>query len=113
MSLEPILDYEAFYQKLYDLQLSEIIENQNLRLSYKDIIRISNGMNYDIFKDKCTLFQNKKINSIYFYKIGLKKKIPLRRLLYMNYINPNIKGLILKTTCKTPGCFTLKHFKIN
>ena len=102
-----------FYLDLFDNQIVEIITNQKVRLNHNDILRIFNKMSGSIFNEDCVFYDNKKNNSyLSFFKKETCGKIPLKRLLYMNYVNPDLEKKTLKSTCGNKGCCCLEHIYI-
>jgi hypothetical protein len=104
--------------------LSKLIKNQkndislDKKLTFTDLIRISNNLPSDIFSDNCCIWlgyvtnlKSKKNNCYisFFYK---NKKVSLHRLLFSNYIGNINNNEYIKYTCNNKGtCCTLNHMK--
>lgn len=102
-------------ESLVDGQLKVI--RPEYRLSYKDLIRITKNINVDIFGSECCLWDG-YVNNLYNPKKGRyinfyfnKKKRPLHRLIYNNFVGELNKGEYVKYNCCNNGyCINIKHF---
>jgi hypothetical protein len=109
-----------------DKILIELIKNQkkiinnDKKLLYTDLKRISKYLTISIFGDECsiwngyiTVIKNDEKNSyINFYFSG--KKYSLHRLLYMNYIGELLDSEYIKFKCINKGkCCNINHFYKN
>ncbi len=105
------------------LILTELIKNQNKninndkKLLYNDLKRISKYLNKSIFDNECslwtgyvTIIKNDDKNSyINFYFNG--RKYALHRLLFINYIGDLADSEYLKFKCVNKGkCCNINHF---
>lgn len=106
MNLE---DQATLFYNLYDKQIEEVYPDQSRRINHGDIVRLFKHLSGDIFSNKCVVFRNKRKQSINFFKRELNSKIPLRRLVYMNYVDVDIKNCLIKSTCKLTGCVCINH----
>jgi hypothetical protein len=89
--------------------------NSDMKLDFKDIQRILNNINTDIFDNKiCCLWNGyitKSYNLNYINFFFKKRKIALNRLLYINFIGELDDDSYLKYICKNKGiCCNINHF---
>jgi hypothetical protein len=100
--------------------LYELIKNQrnnisNKKLSYNDIKKISENLNESIFNNNtCSLWYGGNLNNNYinFYFNG--KKVPLQRLLFINYIDDLNNNEYIKYKCSNKGiCCNINHLYKN
>ncbi len=107
---------------LYDLIINQRnIINNNMRLSYNDLKRISKYLITTIFNNNdCCIWngylstiKNNKHNYINFF--FNKKKYSLQRLLYINYIDDLNNNEYIKYNCDNKGgCCNINHiYKVN
>ena len=107
---------------LYDLIINQRnIINNNMRLSYNDLKRISKYLITSIFNNNdCCIWngylstiKNNKHNYINFF--FNKKKYSLQRLLYINYIDDLNNNEYIKYNCDNKGsCCNINHiYKVN
>lgn len=89
--------------------------NPLMKLDFKDIQRILNNIDTDIFDENiCCIWngyitKSYKLNYINFFL--KKKKIALNRLLYINFIGELDDSSYLKYKCKNKGiCCNINHF---
>lgn len=88
---------------------------QDKKLTFSDLKRLSSNLNNDIFGTECSIWNGyitnlnneKKCYISFFFK---SKKVALHRLLYINFINDLSDNDYLKFTCENKGkCCTLSH----
>lgn len=104
--------------------LVELLEKQkkdvdnNIKLQYDDLRRITKYINTSIFSNNCCVWtghvantnNKKKCKYINFY--FKNKKVALHRLLYSNYIGPLKKKEYLKFSCNNRGlCCNVTHLE--
>ena len=121
------IDKTNVENNLFNLLLNELIHkqriniNNNMRLSFNDLKRITKYLTSSIFhENNCCLWngyvttlKNNKHNYINFF--FNKKKYSLQRLLYINYIGDLYHNEYIKYKCPFKGnCCNINHFyKVN
>jgi hypothetical protein len=109
------MENNIILKKLIKNQIKNI--NKEFKLSNADLIRISNNIDQDIFKENCCIWKgyitnnnNDRAKYINFY--FNKKKIALHRLLYINFVGELNKNEYIKYTCNNKGkCCNINHIK--
>ena len=100
-------------KKMLNKQILNI--KPDMKLDFKDIQRILNNINTDIFDKKLCCIWNgyitKSYNLNYINFFFKKRKIALNRLLYINFIGDLDENSYLKYICKNKGiCCNINHF---
>lgn len=84
--------------------------NNNLRLSYPDLKRISKYVDDNFFTDKCCIWNTKATQTDYITFYYKKKKVSLCRILYYNFVDDLEKTDYLKYICDNKGkCCNVSH----
>ena len=108
---------DIIMDEMVNKQLNNI--NHKYYLTYFDKFRIRKKIRKSLFDDKCTFFhayitKEKKHGYCSVHIFYNKKKVMLKGLLYINYINPNLNNnQKITNTCENPLiCINVNHLKI-
>lgn len=107
----------SIMKELLNYQRHNVVNDKFLK--YNDIKRISKYLDKSIFDEyECTLWKgyvtniNNEHKSTYVNFYINKKKIPLHRLLYVNYVDDIDDDEYIKYTCVNKGiCCNINHLK--